>query len=111
MTPQKYGKSPGKLFAYVSVGEVLPVVVRQRCAHHAISVKTVLQSKVVDVSSKAWRDNFLDKVIEPYGRRIPRLFFLNTGFISIGAKREAWSDMEKGLAEIILQCQTHPEVN
>jgi len=113
LTPQKYGKGHGKLFAYVSVGEVLPSRgyardVPQQCY---IGENRAWQSKVVDVSSKAWRDYFLDKVIEPLWQAGYRGFFLDTlDSYQLGAKKEAWSDMEKGLAEIIRAMRRrHPE--
>jgi len=81
ISPKEYNTaSHSKLFAYVSVGEVEP----NRSYYKKIEPTWLIAdnsgwgTKVADLSNPAWRDFFLDQVVEPLWKAGYRGFFLDT---------------------------------
>jgi len=113
LTPSTYGNGPSRLFAYVSVGEVASgrSYAKQMKPDWLIGENKAWKSRVVDVSSPAWRDFFLDKVIEPLWQAGYRGFFLDTlDSYQLAAKKEDVPRMEAGLVSVIRAIrQRHPE--
>lgn len=113
LTPAGYGGGPSRLFAYVSVGEVTSErsYAAQMEPGWLIGENTAWKSRVVDVSSPAWRDFFLDKVIEPLWQAGYRGFFLDTlDSYHLATKKTELPGMEAGLADAVRAIRRrHPE--
>ena len=111
--PQSYKSRHSELFAYVSVGEVGP----ERDFYARIRPEWLLgdnpawKSKLVDLANPAWRDFFLDQVVEPLWKAGYRGFFLDTldSYQLVGDKKRHPA-LEAGLVQIIRSIkQRHPE--
>jgi len=113
LTPDKYGSGPSQLFAYVSVGEAEPnrSHYKQFEATWLIGENKAWKSKIVDVSSPAWQQFFLDQVIEPLWQAGYRGFFLDTlDSYQLAAKKEDLPRMEAALAATVRSIyERHPE--
>lgn len=111
--PQTYKSRHSELFAYVSVGEVGP----QRAfypriqADWLIGVNPAWNSKLVDLSNPAWRDFFLNQVVEPLWKAGYRGFFLDTlDSYQLVTDKNRHQALESGLVQIIRSIkQRHPE--
>lgn len=114
VSPQSYKSNHSELFAYVSVGEVDP----QRAFYGRIQPEWLMgdnpawKSKLVDLSNPAWRDFFLDQVVEPLWRAGYRGFFLDTlDSYQLVKDKKRHPALESGLVQIIRGIkQRHPEV-
>ena len=111
--PQLYKSNHSELFAYVSVGEADP----QRNFYARIQPEWLIgdnpawNSKLVDLSNPAWRDFFLDQVVEPLWKAGYRGFFLDTlDSYQLVKDKKRHPALESGLVQIIRSIkQRHPE--
>jgi len=113
LTPASYGEGPSRLFVYVSVGEADQnrSYTKQMNDDWLIGDNTAWNSRVIDLSSPAWQQFFLDKVIEPLWQAGYRGFFLDTlDSYQLAAKKTDLPAMEAGLVAVIRGIrQRHPE--
>ncbi len=78
--PKKYRTSTSELFAYVSLGEVLPTRAYAQKIPEAwiIGKNKAWQSQIVDQSQEGWVDFVLEQIISPLWAQGYRGFFLDT---------------------------------
>lgn len=113
LTPSDYGRSQSELFAYVSVGEanLSRAYTKQMPARWFLGDNPMWKTHIVDVSSDAWRQFFLDNVVEPLWQAGYRGFFLDTlDSYLIASPSEDHPRMEAGLIATVRAIrQRHPE--
>ncbi len=78
--PKEYKTSTSELFAYVSLGEVLPsrAYAQYIPKDWIIGENKAWESKIVDQTQDEWGEFFLTKIIDPLWRQGYRGFFLDT---------------------------------
>lgn len=113
IAPQAYKSNHSELFAYISIGEADPARshFKQIKPEWLIGENPSWKSKLVDLANPAWRNFFLDQVVEPLWQAGYRGFFLDTlDSYQLVTDKKRHPALTSGLVEIIRGIkQRHPE--
>lgn len=113
IAPAEYQSAHSTLFAYVSVGEADPkrAFFKKIDPAWLIGDNSNWGTRVVDLSNPAWRNFFLDQVVEPLWAAGYRGFFLDTlDSYQLAPDKQRIPHLADGLVAIIREIKArHPE--
>lgn len=113
ISPAEYRTAQSELFAYVSAGEADPTrpFFKKIDPAWLIADNSSWGTRVVDLSNPAWRDFFLNQVVEPLWAAGYRGFFLDTlDSYQLVKNKERLPQLADGLVAVIREIKArHPE--